>query len=61
MNYNDFIFFYLLFELSSEWLCRAIVWDAIVLGSNKKGGKLFWGNYVKVIYLGFIIQEPFAG
>ena len=26
---------------------RAIVWDDIVLGSNKKGGKLSEGNYVK--------------
>ena len=23
-------------------LYRAIVWNAVVLGSNKKGGKLFW-------------------
>ena len=53
MNHNELYLFYLLFELSSERLCRAIVWDVIVLNGNKKGGKLFEGNYVKVIYLGF--------
>ena len=39
-------------------LCKAIVWNDIVLGSNKKVGKLSWGN-VKVIYLGSIIKGQF--
>ena len=43
-------------KLSSEGLCRAIAWDAIVVGGNKKGGKLSGGNYMKAIYLGSIIR-----
>ena len=27
---------------------------------NKKGGKLSWGNYVKGIYLGSVIQGQFS-
>ena len=42
-------------------MCRAIAWDAIVLGCNKQGGKLSADNYVKVIYLGSIIQGQFSG
>ena len=42
-------------------LCRAIVWDVIVLGGNRKGGKLFGGNYVNSIYLGSIIQGQLSG
>ena len=56
MNYNE-----ILFKLSSECLCRAIAWDAIVLGGNKQGGKLSADNYVKAIYLGSIIRGQFSG
>ena len=42
-------------------LCRAIVWDDIVLGSNKKGGKLSGGNYVTAIYLESIVKGQFSG
>ena len=31
----------------------------IVLGGNKKGGKLSGSNYLKAVYLGFIIQGQF--
>lgn len=31
-------------SLPMQWLCRAIVWDDIVLGSNKTGEKLPWGQ-----------------
>ena len=41
--------------------CRAIVWDDIVLGSNKEEGKLSGSNYVKAIYLGSIINGQFSG
>ena len=41
-------------------LCWAIVCDAIVLGGNKKRGKLCGSNYVKAFYLGFIIQGQFS-
>ena len=51
MNYNE-----ILFKLLSEGLCRAIAWDAIVVGVNKQGGKLSGDNYVKAIYLGSIIR-----
>ena len=51
MNYNE-----ILFKLLSEGLCRAIAWDAIVVGGNKQGGKLSGDNYVKAIYLGSIIR-----
>ena len=37
------------------------VWDDIVLGSNKNGGKLSGANYVKAIYLDFIINGSFPG
>ena len=40
-------------------LWGAIVWDTIVLGSNKKQ-KLSGGNYVKAIYLESIIQGQFS-
>ena len=43
MNYNDFIFF--TYFLNYHQSGYAEKWDAIVLGSNKKGGKLFWGNF----------------
>ena len=56
MNYNK-----ILFKLSSEWLCREIAWDAIVLGDNKQEGKLSADNYVKAIYLGSIIRGQFSG
>ena len=56
MNYNE-----ILFKLSSEWLCRAIAWDTIVVGGNEQGGKLSWDNYVKSIYPGSIIQRQFSG
>ena len=56
MNYNE-----ILFKLQSEWLCRAIAWDAVFLGGNKQGGKLSADNYVKVIYLGSIIWGQFFG
>ena len=46
--------------LQLSMLCRTIVWNAIVLGGNKKGGKLSGGNYVKAIYLGSIIQGQFS-
>ena len=55
MNYNG-----ILFQLSSEWLYRAIAWDANVLGGNKQGGTLSSDNYVKAIYLGSIIQWQFS-
>ena len=42
MNYNE-----ILFSLSSEWLCRAIAWDA--LGGNKQGGKLSADSYEEAI------------
>ena len=51
MNYNK-----ILLKLLSEWLCRAIAWDAIVAGGNKQGEKLSQDNYVKAIYLGSIIR-----
>ena len=53
MNYNE-----ILFKLSSEWLCRAIAWDAIVLGSNKQEGKLSGDNYVRAILSG--VHYPVA-
>ena len=56
MNYSE-----ILFQLSSEWLCRAIAWDAIVLGGNKQGGKLSGDNYVKATYLGSIIRGQLSG
>ena len=59
IDLNELYLFYLLFQLSSERLCRAIVWNAIVLGGNKKGGRLSGGNYLKAIYLGSIIQRQF--
>ena len=48
-------------KLSLEGLCRAIVWDAIVVGGNKKGRKLSGDNYMKAIYLGSIIRGQFCG
>ena len=42
-------------------LCGTIVLDDIVLGSNKNGGKLSRGNYVKAIYFGSIINGQFFG
>ena len=56
MNYSE-----ILFQLSSEWLCRAIAWDAIVLGGNKKGGRVSAERYVKVIYLGPLSRGSFPG
>ena len=56
MSYNK-----ILFKLSSEWLCRAIAWDTIVLGGSKLGGKLSRDSHVKSIYLGSIIQWQFSG
>ena len=38
-----------------------MAWDAIVLSSNKQGGKLSGGDYVKAIYLGSIIRGQFSG
>ena len=53
MNYNviqcnvtQWIIIKHFLKLSSEWLCRAIAWDAIDLGGNKQGGKLSGDNYV---------------
>ena len=57
-----FSYFPLLYFINdkSSILGRAIVWDTILLGGNKKGGKLSGGNYVKAIYLGSIIQGQFS-
>ena len=56
MNYNE-----IFLKLSSEGLCRAIGWDAIILGGSKQGGQLSENNYVKAIYLGSIILGQFSG
>ena len=56
MNYNE-----ILFQLSSKGLCRAIAWDAFVVGGNKQGGRLSVDSYVKAIYLGSIIRGQFSG
>ena len=66
MNYNE-----ILFSLSSEWLCRAIAWDALG-GVNKEEnylrtvtGKPFsWdplsrGNFPGGNYLGVFISIQF--
>ena len=37
------------------------VWEDIVLGSNKNGGKLSGANYVEAIYLEFTISDSFPG
>ena len=64
LDYLTFGFWYFpllhLIDDKSSILGRAIVWDAILLGGNKKGGKLSGGNYVKAIYLGSIIQGQFS-
>ena len=64
LDYLTFGFWYFpllhLIDDKSSILGRAIVWDAILLGDNKKGGKLSGGNYVKAIYLGSIIQGQFS-
>ena len=46
-------------QLSMLW--RAIVWNASVLGGNKKWGKISGGIYEKAIYQGSIIQGQSSG
>ena len=60
--FNIWILIFPLLQLIDDqlsMLCRAITWNDIVLGSNRKGEKLSGGSLAKGIYLKSIIKGEF--
>lgn len=61
LDLNELHLFYLPFQLLLEQLWRAIVWDAIVLGINKKGAKLSGAIRGKTFVRGSLSRGNFPG
>ena len=61
LDLNELHLFYLPFQLLLEQLWRAIVWDAIVLGINKKGAKLSGAITGKTFVRGSLSRGNFPG